>query len=250
MINEITSAAGARIKAVRKLLQKKYRDETSEFLIEGERFVREAAALNADIEEIYIRRGKKVEEFLNEFRDYDITLISEKVFDTISSTVNSQGIAARVKKPMGLTFPLKPGKYLYLDSIQDPGNLGTIIRSAHAFNMTGIMLSRGSCDVFSDKTLRSTMGSIFRVNIRENVTYGELESLSDFTLYVSQLENSGDIRNIKFRENPIIVIGNEGRGVSEEILQMKHENIRIEMPGGAESLNAAVAASIIMYQLF
>lgn len=261
MIKRIESKENERFKNLKKLKERKHRKSQGEFLIEGERFLDEALRQNAKIEEIILRDHKKenVEES-KVFKKYstldniDILILDSKLFNELSSTVTSQGIIARVKKPSELNeheLEIENGKFLVLDEIQDPGNLGTIIRSAHAFNLDGIFLMEGTTDPFSEKALRSSMGSIFKVPLKEYVTLEDIDKLinADFTLYISTLENAKDLRTITFKEKSLIVIGNEGNGVSQKLLSRKHIAFKIIMPGNAESLNAAVAASITMFEL-
>lgn len=139
---------------------------------------------------------------------------------------------------------------LFLDGIQDPGNMGTIIRSADAFNIDGIILGDGSVDPYNSKVVRATMGSIFRVPLYVcDNSIGSLESLKNkgFNILATSLDGM-NIYDGDFNNKFICVIGNEANGVSPRILDMADRRIKIPMPGNAESLNAGVAASIIMYE--
>ena len=249
----ITSLSNPKIKELRKLKEKKYRVAAREFLIEGVLFVQEALRQKATIRSLIVS-----DELLLEGLDPDpmteVMIVPYEVIKDLASTVTPQGIIACVVIPdqvSPLDFFREPGLWFYLDEIRDPGNLGTIIRSAHAFNVDGLILSKGCADPYQDKVLRSTMGSIFKVAL---YTDQEPQLLSDLLengteLYLTDLYDAGDLATIATSDRAVIVIGNEARGVSDEIKALTHKNIRIPMPGGAESLNAAVAASLIMYEL-
>ena len=138
-----------------------------------------------------------------------------------------------------------------LDRIQDPGNLGTIIRTADAFGVDGILISEGSVDGYNPKVVRATMGSIFRVNILHiKKSLNILEELKNrgIKIYSTSLQGKNYIQEINFKIPSLLIIGNESKGVSDELLNMAHSLIKIPMVGKAESLNAAVASSIIMYE--
>lgn len=250
MIKRIESLENLIFKDLKKLKDKKYRKKTGTFLIEGERFVGEAIRQGAKIEVIIIDEKVESNIDLSIYNSFDLIIMTSKLYRELAGTVTSQGIMAKVKKTNDLE-EITNGSYLYLDGIQDPGNLGTIIRSSHAFNLNGLLLSPLTTDPYSEKALRSSMGSIFRVKIRENVNREELKTLlnNGFKLYITDLKNAREVSEVTFEEKSIIVIGNEGNGVSKEMFDLDHEAILIPMEGGAESLNAGVAASIILYEM-
>jgi TrmH family RNA methyltransferase len=139
-----------------------------------------------------------------------------------------------------------------LENIQDPGNLGTIIRSADAFGAKAIFVSQESTDVYSDKTLRSTMGSLFHLPVVDNVNIEELLYLmkkEKFTVFAASLKGKKSIDDLKILSKSVFIIGNEANGIKQETEKSADILFKIPMPGKAESLNAAVAASIIMYEL-
>ena len=143
-------------------------------------------------------------------------------------------------------------RYLYCDCQQDPGNVGTVIRSADAFGFDGVIVSRGSVDVFSPKVIRSSMGSVFHVAMITDTDTAFLQAAKDegYFLSVTALhQNSVPLEQAAIAEKQIFVIGNEGNGVSETVLAMADETVHIPMQGLAESLNAGVAASILMYEV-
>lgn len=252
---EIDSISNPKIKEIKKLQDKKYRKDTNTFLIEGIRFIEEAVRQRAQIITLIFDRSKEnLINTVNLVSDYnnEINIISStsKVLSSITGTENTQGIAAVVRK-IDVHMELKKPFILYLDRIQDPGNLGTIIRSCHAFNVKQLILSSGCVDVYSDKVLRASMGSIFNIDIFvDNKDRSVLKSLinTGYEMYLTEFENAVALKETIFNEKSVIVIGNEANGVGEDLKNIPHKSILIPMPGGAESLNAAVAASCILYE--
>ncbi|WP_186430972.1 RNA methyltransferase [Clostridium sp. BSD9I1] len=253
-MEKITSKDNSSIKEVRKLKEKKHRTINKKFLVEGFRFVEEALKSNFYIEELFI-----AEEALEKFYKYDfqynikeytkIYSVEDKLFKTISNTENPQGILA-IARYKNTEIKATDGFYILADKVQDPGNMGTIIRSAHAAGALGVILTKGTVDVYNDKTLRSTMGSIFHIPIIEDTDLSITKTLQNngFKILVSSLEESHDFYDINLNKNIIICVGNEGSGISDEILKLSDEKFKIPMPGKAESLNVAVAASIMMFE--
>lgn len=255
MRTEITSLKNPRIRDLKKLKEKKHRTLQRAFLIEGLRFVREARRQGAKIS-CYIVSAEETEllDLVGAGEPDDILVVPPEILLELSGTVTPQGIMAAVEMPeppKAEAIWSGEGLWFYLDEIRDPGNLGTIIRSAHAFSLDGIFLAKGSADPYQDKVLRSTMGSIFQVPLILEAGVDLLEkALADgVSLYLTDLSDAGELKDIQLPPRTIIVIGNEARGVQEAIRALPHSNLYIPMPGGAESLNAAVAASIIMYEL-
>lgn len=253
----IESINNTLIKDLRKLSKSKYRIKENKFIIEGLRFTSEAIRQKADVEYVIIDSGKEnvFESIIEEIskNQNEVTLIrsNDEVIKSLSSTETPQGIIAVTTIP-SKNYDVSSGKIIYLDRIQDPGNLGTIIRSCHAFDIKTLVLAKGTCDPYQDKVLRSSMGSIFKVNlIHDDEERSVLKSLmnKDFKLYITEVRNSSSLRKTNFSNKSIVVIGNEANGVMEDVLALEHTSVLIEMPGGAESLNAGVAASIIMYEI-
>lgn len=179
-----------------------------------------------------------------------IYMVKDTIFKQLCSTENPQGIVAVVNNK-SLEIIDRDGFYILVDKLQDPGNLGTIIRSAHAAGALGILLTKGTVDVYNEKTLRSTMGSVFNVPIFEDSSLSKVKHLKakGFKLVVSSLQESKNFYEVNLTEKVIIAVGNEGAGVSEEVYKLGDVKVKIPMPGGAESLNAAVAASIMMFEI-
>ena len=246
---DITSLDNKLVKHVCSLHQKKYRDMYKEFIIEGENSIVEALKSNFEISNILYCPDLFDISSLN-FENQNVTSVTKEVMNKISDTITPQGIIAVCKIPEN-KFSNKFTKVLFLDRIQDPGNAGTMIRTADAMGFDVIILSEGSVDPYSLKVVRSTVGSIFHVPIIYNVhSIDTLTKLKDrnFTIYASALTNSKSIEDTPPFSPFVLIIGNEGQGVSEEIKSISDYLIRIDMPGNAESLNASIAAGILMYK--
>lgn len=182
-------------------------------------------------------------------------VVTQELFKQMSDTETPQGVMAVVKK-QELTLSELPKKdkpfYLVLENLQDPGNLGTIIRSAYGFDVDAILISKGSVDLYSPKTLRSTMSALFHVPIVAELEMSDCIAwirAQDVTLYATALEESKVLYDVDYTEGCALVIGNEANGVTEATKDVAHQKVRIPMPGGLESLNASIAASICMYEV-
>ena len=243
----ITSKSNEFIKYVKSLHQKKYRDEYNEFFVEGIKLVEEAITENMEISKILICEELYKEKF--NFSNFDIEYVSQNVFEFISDTKTPQGIMAVIKIPEYRdTF----GNTIFaLDNLQDPGNLGTIIRTLDCAGINTLLLSEGTVDLYNPKVIRSTMGAIFRVNCLQELKLKEkLMELKDdgYKIVVTALDASIYHYNLDFKEKYVIVIGNEAKGVSEEIQNLADIKVKIPMLGRTESLNASVAASLMAYE--
>lgn len=220
--------------------------------LEGERIVFESIKGGMEAEYFLISEdyGKEIE------TDVRVNLVSKSVFKSISDTKNPQGIAAVLKKPTikRISDLLKTtnNNVFLLDRIQDPGNLGAIIRSADAFGIRDIILSQGTVDPYNPKVLRATMGSIFRVSLyhlekdREDLN---ILKKNGYKIFGAVVEGGKSLSKIKFDIKNLIIIGNEANGISQDLLSQIDQGLTIEMKGTQESLNAAIAASIIMYNV-
>lgn len=248
----ISSKANEQIKHIKKLFQKKYREEYSEFVIEGIKIVKEALAEKVNLKSIYINEQNK-EEILREIPEIEkmnTSIVENSVFCDISDVVNPQGIIAIVEKASSNKISYDEKLFLILDGISDPGNMGTIIRTADSLNMKQIIVSKNTLDIYNPKVVRSTMGAIFRVNvIYVEDLVKEVENLKSrgIKVYSTDLRTDKSIYSINY-ENSAIVIGNESNGVSREVLDASSDRIKIPMNGKTESLNAAVATSIVLYE--
>lgn len=232
----------------RSLKERKGRRESGCFLVEGDKMVLEAFASDFSVEAVLIREDRKNEDFPIP-SGIPVWLLSVSVFDSISDTKTPQGIAAVLKASVS---EVTGSHLLALDDVQDPGNVGTIIRTADAAGFDGLLLSAGCADIFSPKVLRATMGSIYRMPFR---TVPDLAaSLRDlrengYSVLSSQLDGEPFYERMDVSEQFCLIIGNEGNGISEEVRAEATHRLKLPMRGGAESLNAAIAAAIMMYDL-
>lgn len=237
----ITSLDNKKIKEIAKLKQKKYRDIENKFIIETENLIKEAY-LEDKLEEVYLLENQQLSFNVN----CPVNYITDKVMNKIKSINTSKALAV-VTKIDSKEYIGK--KYLMLDKISDPGNLGTIIRSAVAFQIDTIIVSEDCCDIYNDKVIRATEGAIFKINIvKENL----IEAISNFEklnipVYGTDVNNGTDVTTID-KDSFCIIMGNEGQGIREEIKSKLTKNIYIKTKT-VESLNVAVATSIILYEL-
>lgn len=249
-IKHISSLENEYIKKVEKLKTKKFRDRFGLFVAEGERSVRDALSSGFFVESVVMTEDFEKRRGVPELAER-VFIVPDKVFARLCDTETPQGILAVVALPEQVE-KLTGKRYLYCDCLQDPGNAGTVIRSADAFGFDGVIVSRGSVDVFSPKVIRSSMGSVFHIEILTDADAGFLQRAKEegFFLSVTALhQNSVPLCEARFAEKQIFVIGNEGNGVSDTVLSMADETVHIPMQGSAESLNAGVAASILMYEV-
>lgn len=244
----IKSSENEKFKYLKKILNKKNRYEENLFLVEGLVVLNEALARYMP-KYVVVSESKaediEIIEFLKKVDRDRVYFIKDNLFNKLTDSKTPQGIIGYFEM-LHRTFNEKGGKYIYLDDLQEPGNVGGIIRSADAFNLDGVILSKNTVDPYNPKTIRSTMASIFRVPIY--FLEGELFNRG-FNVVATALENSVKISDYKFLENEIYVIGNEARGVSDEILKRADVLLNIPIREGVNSLNANVAASILMYEL-
>lgn len=257
-ILEITSSQNKIIKDVKSLNRRKHRWEKQLFIIEGIKLIQEA--LENGIELKYILYTDKLLSTSEGLRFYEkikderkLIKLTNQIFNEISDTETPQGIIGVARfstKDIGEIISKDKSFLVYLDEIQDPGNMGTIIRSGDAFNIDGLILSKGCVDPYNSKVVRATMGSIFRLPLyfcHEPVDYLSQMKKNKFKIITTDLEGQTPKKDF-FMEKLIIVIGNEANGVSKDIGELSDTKVKIPMLGQAESLNAGVAASIIMYE--
>lgn len=242
----ITSKDNEIIKNIKKLKEKKYRLDT--YIVEGIKMVKEAISENQEIELIAIREDFKID---FDTKKIKIVTISNKIFNDISDVKTPQGILAVIKKNQNNQIETNSDYILALDSLQDPGNMGTIIRTADSANINQIIINKTTVDPYSPKVIRSTMGAIYRTNIIEvedlKATLKEMKS-KEFQIITTDLKATQSIYDINYNNKTVVVIGNEANGVSQEILQTADKKVIIPMLGKTESLNASIAASIMIYE--
>jgi len=255
-MNVITSKDNEIVKNIKKLKEKKYRDEENKFIVEGIKMVEEAINENAKISKVVIcedciNDGSIKQELLYEIAKHDCIYVSEKVFATITDVTTPQGILAVIEKENGEdSISYDEDIIVVLDGIQDPGNLGTILRTLDSVNLKQIILSEKTADPYNPKVVRSTMGAIYRVNmIRSKNIIDTLKNMKKhkYDVVATSLQTDKTIYDIDYKKK-VIIIGNEANGVSNEVLELANKKVKIPMLGKTESLNAAVATGIILYE--
>lgn len=242
----ITSKANSVVKNAKKLHQKKYRK--SSYLIEGWHLFEEAVQAGAKIERIF-----SLTEYQEKLIDYPQTVfVAEEILLDLADSQTPQGIVAIVQKEEEQLPDFTSGKYLFLEDVQDPGNVGTMIRTADAAGFSGVVVSSKSADIYSLKTLRSMQGShfhlpIYRMPIETFVEEAKKGNLPILATTLSQ--NSKDYRELAQLADFVLVMGNEGQGISPFMTNQADQLVHITMKGQAESLNVAIAAGILMFYL-
>ncbi|MEG2609866.1 MAG: RNA methyltransferase [Bacilli bacterium] len=235
----IVSTENEKIKNIKKLNQKKYRDLENLFLIEGDHLVLEAIKNNR-LETLIILEGEE-----NPF-EIEPLIVSKKVMKYISELDSPKKIMGVARKQISSAIGTK---VIALDGVQDPGNLGTIIRSSVAFNFDTILISKNTVDPYNQKVVRASQGLIFSTNIIETDLKDTLTKLDGYKIYSTRVNGGTDINNIKKEDKLVVVMGNEGTGVTSEIEDISNDFLYINMNPLCESLNVAVASSIIMHKL-
>ena len=252
----ISSKDNEFIKHIKKLKDKKYRDINKEFIIEGIKLIKEAIEEKAEIKQIVVCDNCQnsdiiPKELMYEIAKYECIYVTENIFKTISDVTTPQGLLAIIKiNTTEDEIDYSQDIIVALDDIQDPGNLGTILRTVDSIGLNQILVSKGTADCYNPKVVRSTMGAIFRVKIIECENLQErLKEIKKhkFELVITSLQTENSIYNINYNKK-VIVIGNEANGVKTEIQNIADIRAKIPMLGKTESLNASVATGIILYE--
>ena len=246
----ISSKENNIIKEVKRLKEKKYRNE--KYIIEGHKMIDEAIQESVKIDIIIMTEefANHNQKYVEKINNYKFILVTENVFKELTEVKTPQGILAVVYKKEQRKIDEKADYIMALDDVQDPGNIGTIIRTLDSANIKQLIVSRGTVDAYSPKVVRSTMGAIFRIQIIEVENLLEtLKSLKQngFELVSTSLQTDKNIYDIDYNKK-IVIIGNEANGVSKEIQDISSYKVKIPMLGKTESLNASVAASIMIYE--
>ncbi|GKX66094.1 RNA methyltransferase [Clostridium sp. TW13] len=251
IVLKIESKENKLFKDTKKLKEKKWRIKNKKYLIEGVRIVEEAIKAKVKIDAIFLEEDledARINAFL-EGQSFNSYVLSKELFKSLCSTEAPQGIIAIVD--LSNSIEKKSGNfYILADKVQDPGNMGTIIRTAHAANAKGVIITKGTVDIYNEKTIRSTMGSIFYLPVIEDQDLEFTKKLIDngYKLLVSALDAEKNFFEEDLSGSYIIAVGNEGNGVSDEIKDLATVKVKIPMPGEAESLNVSVACAIMIYE--
>ena len=256
----ITAKDNDKIKYTKSLLKSKNRNKESKFIIEGYRILTLAIECRAKLDYVFINEDfeKKQEhkEFLETLKKKDIRVYktTNKIFEDLTDTENTQGIIGVVKfKQRTLEENLTDDNrfVLILDRIQDPGNMGTIIRTADAAGVDAIIALKGCVDIYNPKVIRSTMGSIFDMNVIHATQEEALRilKLKKFDIVSSYLDTNNYYNTVEYNYNTALVIGNEANGINEELVSKSDVLVKIPIYGKAESLNAAISSAILMYEI-
>ena len=242
----ITSKANPLIKKIKKLQQKKYR-QTS-YLIEGWHLYEEALKYQAAILRVFV-----LEEFADRIQQHPNThLVTESVLRELCDSKTPQGIVAELALPKNDFVPSAQGRYLLLEDIQDPGNLGTMIRTADAAGLDAVFISEKSADVYNQKTLRSMQGSHFHLPVIRCSLLDLVDQFNDLgllTIATTLSQASIDYQQVGRGQQFAVIMGNEGQGISQAMVEKAQLQVHISMPGQAESLNVSVAAGILIFRL-
>lgn len=242
----ITSKSNNLIKKAKKLLKKKYRDHS--YLIEGWHLFEEAEKAGAEFLNIFV-----LEDYADRVSHFSmVTYVTPEILKELTDSKTPQGIIAELAMPSLPLENLKVGRYLVLEDVQDPGNVGTMIRTADAAGLDGVLISEKSADIYNQKTLRSMQGSHFHLPIWRTDVYEACQKLQnlDVPLIATTLsKESVSYKTVEHNGNFALVMGNEGNGISDSMTKQADILAHIIMPGQAESLNVAVATGIVLFQL-
>ena len=247
-MHSINNLSGNKIKEIKKLHLKKYRDEKCLYIAEGEKAFEEAVAENIEILEIYALKTYKVK-----YKENKTVYVSENDMKKISTTASACEVLIIAKQKDTSEKALKGEKLILIDSISDPGNLGTIIRSASAFGADGIILYSDCVELYSPKVIRSCAGNFYKTPIIKIKTSEELkEMFPNHTLISTALkkDNTITINEIRKLDKLVIMFGSEANGLSKKLIETADKNILLNMKNNVDSLNIAVCASIILYEMF
>lgn len=244
-MEQITSAQNSKIKNANKLKKKRDRDKTGQALIEGIHLIEEAYQSGIAIKQLFVIEPNRTDEALKDYAEETFE-INMKVAESLSGTITPQGFFAVIEKPKYDVTQAK--QVLLIDRIQDPGNLGTLIRTSDAAGIDLIVMEKGTADPYQDKVLRASQGSVFHIPV---ITADLKTFIADFNgpVYGTALENAQPYKEVASQDIFALLLGNEGEGVNKALLNETSQNLTIPIYGKAESLNVAIAGSILLYHL-
>jgi TrmH family RNA methyltransferase len=250
-----------KLRQIYRLKTEKGRGKEEKFLIEGLRLCQEAFSSGWDVQLVFFSSefggSAAGEKLIQQFskKGTEIFRLKKKEIEKLTDTETPQGIMAVVKKKkftLSRDFLKESSLLLGLDSIRDPGNLGTMIRTADAAGADGVLLSKGCVELYNPKVIRSTMGSIFHLPVVEGLDLKEVlpeMKVSGFKIFSSEVHQGKDYSRISYPEKICLLMGGESSGISKEVSNLADERIKIPLFGKAESLNASVAAGILLYEM-
>lgn len=244
----IRSLSNPRLKNWKKLHMRKMREKTGTFLVEGFHLVEEALKSDSVLE-LIVSESVDLPPGMD-YGDIPVTVIAEEAVRTLADTETPQGIFAVCKIPREEKYP-EGKKYLLIDSVQDPGNLGTLIRTADACGMDAVVAGKGCVDIYNGKVVRSAQGSHFHLPVVTGDLFEWVNHLKkkQIPVFGTALENGVEFREVPPQDAFALIVGNEGIGVNKELLKETDKNLYIPMFGKSDSLNVAVAAGILLYHL-
>lgn len=246
MIILITSMQNKHVKEWIKLHKRKYRERMKAFLIEGQHLIEEAYKTDQAFKALILEEEKEDPGWLDEAY---VFRVSKEVFQAIAQTETPQGIAA----VLGYldSVPKQHQYVLLIDGVQDPGNLGTLIRTADAAGFSKVVLGKGTVDLYNDKVIRATQGSLFHIHIEQKELVTEIPRLQEegFSIWATTLQRTRNYTDIPLTDKMALILGNEGKGVNPSLIELADELVKIPIYGQAESLNVGVAGGILMYYI-
>lgn len=245
-ITLITSLQNEQVKTWRKLHAKKYRNQLRCFLVEGYHLLEEAQKSGWEIETIIIHSGVTP---LPKWEGIRVEVVNDEVFASLAQTETPQGVISVVK--MQEMEKRDEGPILLLDAVQDPGNVGTMIRTADALGAASVIVGKGTVDLYNSKVIRATQGSLFHLHISQMDLPTAIQELqtNGVTVWASSLQEAVDLKDVTFTGKDALIVGNEGAGINERILQLTNNYVKIPIKGDAESLNVSIAAGILLYEM-
>ncbi len=251
-MNEITSLNNELIKSVAKLSQKKYRDESGLFLLEGEKAVEEAILAGLKIKEIFV--NKNAQNLIKKYEKRNIYLVNEKILEKISDTKSAPNVVATAFKFENDLSKIanKNSAILLLENIKDAGNLGTAIRTASAFNLDGIILFGDTVDLFSPKVVRSSVGYLWKTPIFKTDDFSLIKKyFNEHKIFATSVDKNLPLESLKeadIKAPCIIMFGAEATGLSEEAIRTADSYVTIPIKGDIESLNLSISIGIVLYE--
>ena len=251
-MKRIESSQNSQVKHWKKLVSvRKERDKSGEFLVEGFHLVEEALKKHESVLALIVREGMNIPSSWN-VDNIEIIEITMDIAKEIAETEHSQGIYAHCSQPIATEKEQQSWKrILMIDAVQDPGNVGTMIRTADAAGLDAVILGKGSADAFNPKTVRSGQGSHFHIPVIRGELSEWVRTFKDKTIpvYGTSLEESVNYNQVKPQQHFALIMGNEGSGLSPNLLAQTDKNLKVPLLGQAESLNVAVATGILLYSL-